>query len=638
VNSLFLKPRVAAPMLGVLAVAATAAAVAVASADTASASPEAASGWTLANGNLQGTRDVNSSISSSNVGKLGVAWSLPLNAKASAFGNYATTPVIVHGIVYTQDLQSNVYAVKLSTGKLLWSHKYNSPNIGPNGLAIAHGTVFGETLDRAFALQASTGEQLWSKKITRNKGEGIDMAPAYHNGTVYISTVPGNTNGFYTGNGAAILWAMNAKTGATKWKWDEVPPSLWGNKKVNSGGGQWQPPTFDAQGHLYLNVANPAPYLGDKAYPGKKVYAWGSSRPGKNLYTDSVVELNPANGKMIWYYQLTPHDVLDWDLNNQALITTVKGKEAIISAGKAGIAIANDAKTGKLLWKVKLGHRSDLDNADILAMEGKYSKLPKLPLTQWPGNLGGVESPYASDGSTVYMAVNNLVYHVHSQTKATLGNPLRGTGEMVAIDQDTGKVKWAHRFPHSPYGASTVTNDLVFTTTFDGTIWALNKATGKVVWKHALTAGTNAPLAINGDTVVLGAGYPEGKGQSASLVAFKIGATGSFTTTSSSSGSKGAKVDLTAGKSQFETTCSACHTLSEAGTHGTVGPNLDKLKPSDALVIKQVTNGGGGMPSFGGSLSKSKIADVAGYVSKVAGTGNDTLGGKTKKSGGGGAP
>ena len=105
---------------------------------------------------------------------------------------------------------------------------------------------------------------------------------------------------------------------------------------------------------------------------------------------------------------------------------------------------------------------------------------------------------------------------------------------------------------------------------------------------------------------------------------------------SGGSGGSTEKANLVAGKSQFETTCAACHTLSEAGTHGTVGPNLDKLKPNDALVTKQVTNGGGGMPAFGGSLSKKQITNVAAYVSKVAGTGNNTLGGKTKNSGQGG--
>jgi len=654
------KPRVAGRAVAALAVVATVGLVAgcggsskrsasasassgSATAAAASAAPTAsssavASSWTQPNGNLAGTRDVASSISSSNVSKLGVAWAVPLTGKATAFGNYATTPVVVGGVAYTQDLSSNVLAVKVSTGKLLWEKKYNSLNEGPDGVSVVGGTVYGATATNAFALSAATGEQLWSKKLVRNSGEGIDMAPAVNNGTVYVSTVPGNAKAFYSGNGQAILWAMNAKTGATKWKWAEVPASLWGNKKVNSGGGQWQPPTFDAQGHLFLEVANPAPYVGAKAYPGKKTYAWGSSRPGKNLYTDSVVELNPANGKLIWYYQLIPHDIHDWDLNNQALITTINGKEAILSGGKGGIMIANDAKTGKLLWKVKVGVHNGHDNDGILSINGgNYSTLAKEPKTVLPGALGGIESPYASDGSTVYVPVNNLGSIIHSQATASIENPLSGGGDLVAINESTGKIKWIHKLPHSPYGAATVTNDLVFTTTFDGTIWALNKATGKTVWSKKLPAGTNSPLAIDGDTVVVGVGYPEGAGQVAQFLAFKIGAKGKYITTSSSGGSTG-KIDLTAGKSQFETTCAACHTLAEAGTHGSVGPNLDKLKPNDALVTKQVTNGGGGMPAFGGQLSKSQIANVAGYVSKVAGTGNKTLGGKTKNSGTGGGP
>ncbi len=631
------KPRVLGSAVAVLAAAGLAAGYASASGTPSAGTSAVASAWTQPNANLAGTRDVASSISSSNISKLGVAWSLPLTGKSAGFGNYATTPVIVNGVAYTQDLDSNVMAVNVSTGKLLWEKKYNSPNVGPDGVSVVGNVVYGATSSNAFALQASTGEQLWNKKLTRNKGEGIDMAPAVNNGTVYVSTVPGNDAGFYTGNGQAILWAMNAKTGATKWKWDEVPASLWGNKKVNSGGGQWQPPTFDSAGNIFLEVANPAPFVGDKAYAGKKTYAWGESRPGKDLYTDSVVRLNPANGKMDWYYQLTPHDILDWDLNNQALITTIKGKEAIVSGGKAGIMIANDAQTGKLLWKTPLPKRQYGDNIQKLAYAGEYSKLPKLPLNSNPGELGGVESPYASDGSTVYVPMNNLYDHLESQAKSSLQNPLKATGSMIAVDQTTGKIKWIHNFAHSPYGAATVTNDLVLTTTFDGTLWALNKSTGKTVWKMKLPAGTNSPLAVDGDTVVLGAGYPEGKGQVAQFFELKLGATGKFITTSTGSSSS-AKIDLTAGKSQFETTCASCHTLSEAGTHGEVGPNLDKLKPSDALVTKQVTNGGGGMPAFGGTLSKSKIADVAGYVSKVAGTGNDTLGGKTKSSGGGGAP
>jgi outer membrane protein assembly factor BamB len=603
-----------------------------------SSTSAAAAAWTQPNGDLAGTRDVQSSINSSNVNQLGVAWKVPITGKAYAYGNFSTNAVVVGGVVYFQDLASGVYAVKMSTGKVLWHTQLHSENIGPNGINVADGKVFGATVTNAFALSATTGEQLWSKKLTRNAGEGIDMAPAIHDGTVYVSTVPGNAKGFYEGNGVAVLWAMDAATGKMKWKWNEVPYSLWGNKKVNSGGGQWQPPTFDSAGHLYLEVANPAPFVGDKSYPGKKVYPWGSSHPGHNLYTDSVVQLNPATGKMIWHYQLIPHDILDWDLNNQAMITQANGKEIIISAGKAGIAIANDAKTGKLLWKDKLGKRNGHDNDNILSLHHEYSKLKKTPYTQLPGNIGGVETPYATDGTTAYFSVNLLAAKIYSQSKFSIGNAAAAPGEMVAIDQATGKIKWQHHFPHTSYGAATVSNDLVWTTTFDGTLWALNKDTGAAVWHHKLPAGTNSPLAVDGNTVVLGAGFPEGAGQKPEIVAYQIGATGggsssSGASTKPASGGSATAVSLKAGMKVFSSTCASCHTLAAAGSTGTVGPNLDQLKPSDALVVKQVTNGGGGMPAFGSSLSKSQIQSVAKYVSTVAGTKKSKPG-----QGGGGGP
>lgn len=83
---------------------------------------------------------------------------------------------------------------------------------------------------------------------------------------------------------------------------------------------------------------------------------------------------------------------------------------------------------------------------------------------------------------------------------------------------------------------------------------------------------------------------------------------------------------MTPGEKIFATTCSACHTLSEIGATGTVGPNLDQLKPSEAAVVKQVTDGGGGMPAFGSTYSKSDIESVAKFVSSYAGTGKKVTG------------
>jgi glucose dehydrogenase len=105
-----------------------------------------AAGWTLPGADLANTRDVASAITSSNVSKLGVGWTVPLRTStAHSDGAYATTPVIVNGVVYVQDLQSNVMAISLATGRVLWTHAYNSPNGGPDGVNVVGGVVYGAT-------------------------------------------------------------------------------------------------------------------------------------------------------------------------------------------------------------------------------------------------------------------------------------------------------------------------------------------------------------------------------------------------------------------------------------------------------------------------------------------------------------
>lgn len=95
---------------------------------------------------------------------------------------------------------------------------------------------------------------------------------------------------------------------------------------------------------------------------------------------------------------------------------------------------------------------------------------------------------------------------------------------------------------------------------------------------------------------------------------------GNAPTTSTTPSGGGGKGNAAAGKTVFTSNCSACHTLADANAKGTVGPNLDDLKPDDATVVRQVTNGGGAMPAFKDSLSPQQIQDVAAYVSSVAGT------------------
>jgi alcohol dehydrogenase (cytochrome c) len=468
-----------------------------------------------------------------------VAWCVPIEstgdaAAAGVTDGYSTTPVVMNGVLYTQDLESNVMAIKLATGKILWTHDYSSPNGGPDGVNVAGGIVYAATNHAAVALSAATGRQLWSRTLIGNNHEGIDMAPGYHDGTVYVSTVPVNpTVGEYLGGGKGIMWALNARTGAPEWSWDEVG-NLWGNPALNSGGGLWEPPSFDAQGNIYMGIANPGP-IGEAGWPAG--YPWGTSRPGPDLYTDSVVKLSPA-GRMLWYYQLTPHDLYDWDLQDSPMLTTAGGQPVIIDGGKAGILIELSAQTGKLLWKLPVGVHTGHDNDGLLTENATPTSQIPMPakFVLEPSFFGGIETPLATNGSTVYAAVNNLpapmtVAGVAENSKAFQASIGSATGEMVAVSQDTGKIIWDDKLPSSPYGAATVTNDIVFTTTYSGYLYAFNAATGAVLLKKPLSSGSNAPVAIDGDYVIAAAGVQEPKSGQQLIIAYKLGATGKLPVT-----------------------------------------------------------------------------------------------------------
>jgi len=428
--------------------------------------------------------------------------------------------------VYVQDLESDVMAISLATGKVLWTHDYDSPNGGPDGVTVVGGVVYAATSHAAVALDAATGAQLWSRTLIGNDHEGIDMAPGYNHGTVYVSTVPVNPLvAEYGGGGKGILWALNAQTGTPEWSWDQVQ-DLWGKPGLNSGGGLWYPPSFDAQGNVYLGIANPGPVFGTKSYP------LGSSRPGPDLYTDSVVKLSPA-GKLLWYYQLTPHDLYDWDLQDPPVLSTANGRPVVIDGGKAGILIELDAQTGKLLWKLPVGGHQGNQNYGLLTEHATPTSRGILPAQYClePNTYGGIVTQLASNGSTTFAAVTDLALPMTPAGEADSEVALfekveNASGEMVAVNQDTGTVAWDTLLPSSPYGAATVTNDVVLTTTFHGDLYALDAATGAVVFKTPMSAGSNAPVAVDGDYVIAGAGVAISSAQRPMIIAYKLGAAG----------------------------------------------------------------------------------------------------------------
>jgi alcohol dehydrogenase (cytochrome c) len=250
----------------------------------------AATGWPAHNYDLSNSgANMQTDINSSNVATLKRKWAFKL-PYVGQFGAFTSNPIVLNGVVYIQDPDSNVYALNQNTGAVVWKHEYNqaTPSGGPNGVAIGYGLLFGATATAEFALEPATGKQVWIHQLTRNSTEGIDMAPLLYGGKVLVSTIPGNAKAFYKGNSYGVVHALDARSGKTVWRFSTVIDGnkLWGDPKLNGGGGLWYPPAVDSEGRVFLGVANPAPWPNTPANPK------AGSRPGANLYTDSLVALN----------------------------------------------------------------------------------------------------------------------------------------------------------------------------------------------------------------------------------------------------------------------------------------------------------------------------------------------------------
>lgn len=465
--------------------------------------------WPQPNGDLQNTRWVGGPIDAATVSRLRRAWSVPA-------GLVNATTVIAHGVAYVQDANCTVKAIDVARGRVLWSHPYRSPFNGPNGVAVGDGRVYASDELDAVALDARTGRQLWSTRLVQNAHDGIDMAPGYDDGTVYISTVPTNGRGSHGGGARGIVWALDGRTGRKRWSWATVPPRLWGAPDVNSGGGLWETPAFDGAGGVYVAVGNPGPWPGVPGYP------WGESRPGPDRWTDSIVKLDARTGRMAWARQVVPHDLYDWDLQGPPILTRVRGRLVALVGGKMGFVFAFDASSGRLLWKRSVGVHNGHDHDDLKAMHGDEHVGGKQVL---PGQLGGVETQMAIDADTVYVPVVNLYSSIATGFVRGESGPLQdGRGELVALDIATGAVRWDRRLPQGLYGGATVVNDLVLTTTYEGTLWALRTSDGSVAWRTSLPAGSNAPLAIARDTLIAPATVPLASGQAPNIVAYRLAA------------------------------------------------------------------------------------------------------------------
>jgi len=472
--------------------------------------------WPLPNHDYNNHRAaMNSTINSENVFDLGLAWSFKILGIGS-YGGAASNPIITGDTVYFQDLRGNVVALDLQSGKPRWKDIFNSSAVeGPNGPAVGWGKVFAaKDVNNMTALDAGTGKEIWTVRISNVTTTGIDIQPQVYDGMVYVSTVPGTSDIFYAPGGIGVIYALDQATGQMLWNFSTVDsPNLWGHPEINSGGGCWYTPSIDLKtGTIYWGISNPAPFPGTKEWPS------GTSRPGPNLYTDSMMALNHSSGAMLWFNQVYPHDLFDYDLQIAPILAsgTVSGRheDMVIGAGKMGRVYAFNQSRGNLLWSTEVGVHNENSMLDML---------PNGTTRTQPAVIGGVETPMAYADGVLYVPVIDMVTDwTSSSLNASSLNFSTGKGELVAINVSGGKILWYKKFDSINIGAATVVNDLVFTATYDGSIYALNRTTGERVWKYLAPAGINGWPAVAGDTIL----WPCGVGADASLIALKIGAVG----------------------------------------------------------------------------------------------------------------
>jgi outer membrane protein assembly factor BamB len=449
-----------------------------------------ADAWPAPNGDLANTRStIHTEINASNVASLHPVWRFKIPGKPGGFGLITSAPIVYGGVVYFQDLNSNVYALDEQTGTLRWKRAFNVASVGPNGVTIGYGRIYGATEKAAFALDLRTGALIWTKKLVSSSHEGIDMAPQVYDGKVIFSSVPGSSyTDLYHKNAVGVVYSLDAATGKIVWSFDTIVRP---KKGLYGGGGIWYPPAIGNDGTVFLATGNAGLWPNTPTNPNAKL------RVGPNLYAVSLVALNGETGKLKWYHQVIPHDVRDYDLQLGLLHTEPSGAQIVIATGKMGKLFAWDATTGKARWQISFGKHSN-----------DTGLLPNKLVTVCPGFAGGVLTPPATAGGTLFVPFTDNLCSIASATSQTTPpqNVARGTGGLMAVDAATGKRKWKRNFRRPDFGSATVANDVVFTADWDGKLYGYSTDIGKLLWTAQAPAAINSPPAVTKNMLIVGAG------------------------------------------------------------------------------------------------------------------------------------
>lgn len=465
--------------------------------------------WPTFHGDYSGRRySPLSQINTGNVKSLSLAWT----ARADTGGGSAeikATPLVVNGILYFT-APDHAWAVDARTGRQLWHYKWESKggiHIGSRGVGIYGNWLYFETPDNHLvSLEAASGNFRWSVEIADLAQEYFSTAAPVVIGNHIIVGVGGDSLDV-----PGYLEARDPETGAVQWHWKTEPSpgepgaETWPDKdSMEHGGGMtWMPGTYDPELNLiYWGTGNPNP-----------VHA-AQGRKGDNLWTCSIVALNPNTGKMVWYYQVSPHDTHDFDAVQTPVLFDAeidgKPRKLLAQASRNGFFFVLDRTNGK--------HILTAPYIDLTWAKGINANGHPIPDTDKdPKTDGALVSPSAGGGtnwySPSYDPVTGLfyvnatesysVYYLTDTEPKPEGYGGRDAGVwtqriLKAIDVKTGKCRWTHPYVGVGSGVSgllTTAGQLLFAGDTTGHFIAYDPADGRILWHAGVGAAvTNAPI------------------------------------------------------------------------------------------------------------------------------------------------
>lgn len=474
--------------------------------------------WPSYNGDYSGRRySPLSEIDQSNVQSLTLAWAFQTHSQA-----IKSTPLEVNGILYFT-VPNQVWAIDARTGRQIWHFERQSEGdyIGQRGVAMYQDRLFFGTPDaHLICLDARTGNKIWDVVVADVKfGFYISMAPLVIKNRLIVGISDDQTDirGF--------LDARSPVDGRLLWRWYGTPnpggpgSNTWPNADAmaHGGGVTWMTGTYDPELNLlYWGTGNPHPVLS------------GQVRPGANLYTCTIVALNPDTGKLAWYFQSSPHDTQDRDAVETPVLIDAnfrgRPRKLLAQASRNGYFFLLDRATGKNLLSTQFGPENWSEG-----LNQRGEPIPDLKKQPQPAGtlLNGTGTNWwapSFDPATGLFYVNGYHYFLVSYltrngSKASASDhqggvvsPLWSQNMLLAIDYKTGKIRWSRKAPAGDgfgvdgSGILTTAGRLLFTGDTNGDLIALDPATGKSLW-HVYAGGnlTGCPMSyeLNGRQYVL---------------------------------------------------------------------------------------------------------------------------------------